>query len=228
MPWIVTMDWIDALFLHWPVAPAVVRDRIPAGVAVDTFGGDAWVSIVAFRIAGARLRGVPHALAMRTFPEVNVRTYVVHDGHPAVWFLSLDADSTLACALGRTFAKLAYQRARASVVADADRTSYRFERTQRDAPAARFEAVADAPGGERPAAVNTVDAWLVERLSFVTVERGRVLRVDVAHAPWPLREPSRVDIAGNTLLDAARVSAAGAHALAHVSRGVSVRAWPPR
>ncbi len=193
MPWIVAMDWTDALFLHWPVEPLRLRDRLPRGIELDTFDGAAWVSVVAFRLVDARPRGVPRALAWRTFPEVNVRTYVVRDGHPAVWFFSLDADSRLAVQLGRRGASLPYQHADARIASSGEATSYRFDRRERDMPPARFDARSEARGDARPAAPGTLDRWLVERLSFFTLHAGRVRRLDVAHAPWLLRAPPRVD-----------------------------------
>ncbi|MDQ6942199.1 MAG: DUF2071 domain-containing protein, partial [Candidatus Eremiobacteraeota bacterium] len=96
-----SMDWRDALFLHWPVDAGALRALIPRDLELDVMDGSAWAGIVAFRIASARARGVPARLGLRSFGEVNVRTYVTGGGTPGVWFLSLDAASAVTVRAGR-------------------------------------------------------------------------------------------------------------------------------
>jgi hypothetical protein len=221
------MDWVDALFLHWPIDPSQLRARIPADLEVDTFAGEAWVSIVAFRIAGARLRGLSVRRAWRTFPEVNVRTYVHRGERAGVWFFSLDADSRLAVTAGRAIVHLPYVRASIASEFDDARASYRLVRHDRRAPAARFRAEARYDGATRVATPGTLDHWLVERYAFFTAARGRTLRGDVEHAPWPLHDAVPT-IAENSLLQAAGVTPFAGMPIAHTSRGVATRAWPLR
>jgi len=219
------MDWVDALFLHWPIDPAQLRARIPADLEIDTFEGAAWVSIVAFRIAGARLRGLPARAAWRAFPEVNVRTYVRRDSHTGVWFFSLDADSRAAVSVGRGIVHLPYVQASIAASYGDDRVSYRLVRGDRRAPDARFSAEARYDGDKQVAEPGTLEHWLVERYAFFTTARGRTLRGDVQHAPWRLRG-AVVTIEENSLLRAAGLTASADAPLAQVSDGVSTRAWP--
>ena len=224
-PWAFAMDWVDALFLHWPIDAAQLRARIPADLEIDTFEGAAWVSIVAFRIAGARLRGVPARAAWRAFPEVNVRTYVRRDSHTGVWFLSLDADSRAAVSAGRAVVHLPYLHASIAASFGDDRVSYRLVRADRRAPSARFGAEARYDGEARVAEPGTLEHWLVERYAFFTTARRRTLRGDVRHAPWQLRD-AITTIQENSLLVAAGLTPSADAPLAHVSDGVETRAWP--
>jgi len=228
MPWVLAMDWVETLFLHWRVDAASMRDRIPRAIEIDTFDGDAWASIVAFRIAGARPRGAPRPLAYPTFPEVNVRTYVRCGGRSGVWFFSLDAQSRFAVALGRHAAFLPYVDADIAPAFDGATLSYDLARASRDMPAARFAARARFGGDARPATPGSLDDWLVQRLAFFTVARHRVLRLDVAHAPWPLYATAIAQVEHDSLLSAAAIRTLDAEPLAHVSPGVAVRAWPLR
>jgi uncharacterized protein YqjF (DUF2071 family) len=221
------MDWVDALFLHWPVSAESLRARIPAELEVDTFDGSAWVSVVAFHIAHARVRGMPAALAWPRFPEINVRTYVKDAERAGVWFFSLDARSAVAVELGRRFVHLPYSRASIAASIAADRIAYRLARTDPRAPAARFTAEARFGGGVRTAAPGTLEHWLVERYCFFTTARGRCLRGDVVHDPWPLRDAD-VALGESSLLEAAQIVPTGAAQLAHVSSGVVTRASPLR
>jgi uncharacterized protein YqjF (DUF2071 family) len=219
------MDWLDALFVHWPVAPAALRDKLPPGVELDVFGGSAWIGIVAFRIARARARGVPARLGLPAFGEINVRTYATAGGTPGVVFLSLDAASRATVAAGRAL-HLPYHRARVAVAWDGARCAYRTERTgARAAAPARFAAEARVDAAERVAAPGSLEHRLVERYCFYTVNRrGRTVRGDVLHPPWPLHDATAV-IAENTLLAAAGVTPPpGVAPLVHASPGVATRA----
>jgi uncharacterized protein len=221
------MDWVDAVFLHWPVDPARMRARIPADLEIDTFDGGAWVSIVAFRIAKARLRGVPARAAWPPFPEVNVRTYVRRGEHAGVWFFSLDAQSRAAVAAGRAIVHLPYVHAAIAARFDAGLASYRLVRDDRRAPRARFSAELRYGAATRVAAPGTLEHWLVERYAFFTTSRGRTLRGDVEHAPWPLRDAAAT-IYENSLLRGAGLTPSLDPPIAHVSNGVTTRAWPLR
>ncbi len=68
---------------------------------------------------------------------------------------------------------------------------------------------------------------LIERYCFFTADRrGRTVRGDVLHPPWPLRDAT-VTIAKNTLLTAAGIALGNDAPLVNVSKGVAARArWP--
>ncbi|MCL5997878.1 MAG: DUF2071 domain-containing protein, partial [Chloroflexi bacterium] len=89
--WIMRQVWHDLLFAHWPVPIETLRSHIPSALSIDTFDGMAWIGVVPFRMSGVRPRYLPAMPWVSAFPELNVRTYVVHDGRPGVWFYSLDA-----------------------------------------------------------------------------------------------------------------------------------------
>jgi uncharacterized protein YqjF (DUF2071 family) len=223
-PWLIAMDWRDALFVHWPVAAETLRARMPPGVELDVLGGSAWIGIVAFRIARARARGVPARLALRTFGEINVRTYATAGGKPGVVFLSLDAASRATVAAGRTLLHLPYHDARADIAWDGTACAYRTERTGARAAPARFAAEAQIGAAERIAAPGSLEHRLVERYCFYTADRrGRTVRGDVLHPPWPLHDAT-VTIAENTLLAAANVVPDAVAPLVHASPGVATRA----
>ncbi|MGE9270967.1 MAG: DUF2071 domain-containing protein, partial [Verrucomicrobiales bacterium] len=85
--------WSKLLFLHWRVDPAWIAHRLPPGLYVDTFEGEAWLGIVPFFMGRIRPTGLLPLPGISWFHELNVRTYV-HDqrGIPGVWFLSLDCN----------------------------------------------------------------------------------------------------------------------------------------
>jgi uncharacterized protein YqjF (DUF2071 family) len=228
-PWLIAMDWRRALFLHWPVAAEPLRALIPRDLELDVLEGSAWIGIVAFEMAGTRARGVPPRFALRTFGEVNVRTYVTGGATPGIWFLSLDAANRAVVEAGRRGLHVPYLHARIASAWDDDGScAYRVERTDARAPAARFDAGARFATGARIAAGGSLEHRLIERYSFYTANgRGRILRCDVRHPPWPLHDAT-VTIAENTLLAAAGVVPdAQVPPLVHASAGVATRALRP-
>ena len=136
-PWIMAQSWHDLLFAHWPIDPALMRalmrPYIPAALQIDTFDGQAWIAVVPFRMSGVRLRATPALPWLSAFPELNVRTYVVADRKPGVWFFSLDARNPVAVAIARAWFHLPYFRARMKCEALDGRIHYSSERTHHGA-----------------------------------------------------------------------------------------------
>jgi hypothetical protein len=105
--------WEKLAFLQWRWDANEIQRKLPPGLFVDTFQGDAWLAIVPFYMRGIRPRFCPPVPGISDFLELNVRTYV-HDeqGRPGVWFYSLDCNQPLAVWTARTFFRLPYQHAR--------------------------------------------------------------------------------------------------------------------
>ena len=101
--------WDDLASFHWRYPADEVAQRLPAGLTVDTFDGDAWVGLIPFHMRAVRLGGGPVMPYLGTFVEINVRTYVVDRfGHRGVWFWSLDVPRSPIVAVARTMFALPY------------------------------------------------------------------------------------------------------------------------
>jgi uncharacterized protein YqjF (DUF2071 family) len=70
-----TWSWLS--FLHWPYDPAVVQRLLPNSLEVQTFQGQAWVGVTPFFLEDLRTPVAPALPWFTSFPETNVRTYVV-------------------------------------------------------------------------------------------------------------------------------------------------------
>jgi uncharacterized protein YqjF (DUF2071 family) len=198
---VLAQSWHDLLFAHWPVPAEALRPALPAGLALDTFEGRAWIGVVPFRMSGVRLRWLPALPGISTFPELNVRTYVVHGDKPGVYFFSLDAANALAVAVARAWFHLPYFRARMACVADGKEIRYSSLRAHGSAPAAemraRYRALADAATATR----GTLAHWLTERYCLYSVDGGgSTWRGDIHHAPWPL-QPAEAEFESNRMAE---------------------------
>ena len=220
--------WRDLTFLHWRLPAEPIARLLPAGLSLDTWEGDAWVGLVPFRMTGVRPWWSPWGFA---FAETNVRTYVHFEGRdPGVWFFSLEAANSLAVMLARRFWGLNYYRAAMSLRRAGDRVEYRSRRLWPGPSGARLELateigpplLGDPPGRAAP---GTLEHFLVERYILYAVRRGRLLRGQVHHSPYPLNSAQAASIE-ETLLAASGIAVDRPPCHALFSEGVDVEIFP--
>lgn len=219
--------WSDLLFVHWRLPAERVAPLLPSGLTLDTWQGDAWIGLVAFRMSGVRPRWWPWGFR---FPETNVRTYVHHRGHnPGVWFFSLEATNWLAVRVARALWRLNYFHARMVVERAGDRLRYSSRRYGREAAASDLHAVVGgrphaAPTGQ--AEPGTLEHFLVERYFLYTrAPNGQLWRGQVHHAPY-LLQTAKLTCLEESLLAASGIVVAGGPCHVLYSPDVSVEIFP--
>jgi uncharacterized protein YqjF (DUF2071 family) len=170
---------------------------VHGALELDLFDGRPWLTVSAFRVSGARLRGFPPAPGLSSFAQVNVRTYVRHEDRPGIWFLGLDLSSAAvpvlrALGLPAHRARVSIERRGAGFEAscareDADRPRVLSARWQPSGPAAEPE-----PG--------SLEHFLVERFRlYARGRRGSLRQAEAHHRPWAL-QPAVGEIELNTLV----------------------------
>jgi uncharacterized protein YqjF (DUF2071 family) len=182
--------WEELLFLHWACAPERVAADLPPGLEVDTYDGRAWIGVVPFFMRGVRPRLLPAVAGLSDFPELNLRTYVIDSqGHPGVWFYSLDTPMRLANWLARTFFHLNYRRARMNVATDGMGCRYQSEwwmGSGWDVPQCYEWSRVGTPYQAKP---GSLDFFLVERYRLFAYNRKqrKLLTGRVHHEPYGLQ-----------------------------------------
>ncbi len=215
------MGWRHLLFENWPVDPAVVDDHLPAWLDPDLFDGDAWLSVVPFTNVAVRPRGLPRSLGVR-LPEINLRTYVTHDGVPSVYFFSLDAQSVASVLGARTFHHLPYYYARISLTGADGRVAFESRRRHPGARPAVYEATYGPAGESFAAPSDPLAEFLVERYRFYTeAPDGRHRYTAVSHDPWTLY-PAQATVEADTLLRANGFARPDADPVYYYSPGLDV------
>lgn len=217
---LLSMRWIDVLFVHWRVAPATIEARLPEPLSLATHDGDAYLGVVGFEMTDIRPRGAPIGLS---FPELNLRTYVSHDDGDGVYFFSLDAADPLGVAVARALFRLPYYRASMDVARERDRVTLTSHRTHRGAPSAHFDATYGPVDEPAPSDPGSLASFLVENYRFYTEGRGRLYYGDIAHDPWPLAKAD-CDLRTNTLFEANGFEEPGGEPVVHYSPAVDVTA----
>jgi uncharacterized protein len=227
--------WEDLLFAHWPVEPAVLRPFIPTNLEIDSHNGRAWIGLVPFRMSGVGARVIPAEFS--PFPELNVRTYVVHRGKPGVWFFSLDAAHALTVWGARKVFHLPYFFAAMTCEERDGWIHYRSQRHSADSESAKPVAAAPARFSARyrpvadvfQAQPGSLEYFLTERYClYAPGPRGALLRCEIHHPPWPLQHAEAV-FEENTMMNAAGLAVAALQSnYLHFSRRQRVVVWPPR
>ncbi|ESP88872.1 YqjF family protein [Candidatus Halobonum tyrrellensis] len=222
------MSWRALLFANWPVDPDVVSAHLPDALAVDTYDGDAWLSVVPFTNAAVRPRGVPESLGV-DLPELNLRTYVRVDGEPSVYFFSLDAQGVASVVGARLLHHLPYFYARIDHHRAHDgRVRFESRRLHPGARPAHFAATYGPAGDRLDPDDDSLAAFLTERYRFYTeTPFGTVRYTDVDHDPWPLY-PAEADVESNTLFRADGFADPAGDPVLYYSPRLDIAASPSR
>jgi uncharacterized protein YqjF (DUF2071 family) len=224
---VMLQGWKDLAYVHWRYDPAIVQGRLPDGLTVDTFDGDAWVGLVAFHMEKIRLPGTPAIPYFGTFPETNVRTYVRGpDGKPGVWFDSLDVTRLLPVIVARTSYRLPYMWSQMSILHDGYRTTYSARRRW-PGPVGASSSFTIQRGELIPAhSVTPLEHFLTARWGLYTQLRSRLAYAPVDHAAWPL-EHATLEAIDDQFVRAAGYPSPTGEPLVHYSPGVDVRIGLP-
>lgn len=221
------MTWSQLLFAHWPIAVEAIAPLVPGSLELDTFDSAAWIGVVPFQMSNVALRVTPAAPWFSSFLELNVRTYVVRNGKPGVFFLSLDAANPAAVAVARRWFHLPYFNAQMTLRRDGDWHAYTSQRKHRGMEAGIFDGRYRPAGDLALGAPGSLEAWLTERYCLYAVDRaGRAYRGDIHHRQWPL-QPAEAEISANTVADAFGIALPATPPLLHFADRLDVVAWNP-
>lgn len=213
--WVYYQEWNDVLFLHYKVPYEILKELIPTQLVLDTFDGDAFVSIVPFTMQKIRPRQLPAVSAISDFHEINARTYVSRDDKQGVYFLNIEAQKVISALIARALSSLPYEKAKITRGTGFYRSINKAKNFQLDT-----EFRVGAPLIEKTA----LDIWLTERYCLYLKQADEIYRYDIHHQEWNVQE---VRIKKLTLqyafgsLDLSNETPF----LAHYSKGVEVLAW---
>ncbi|MFB6344476.1 MAG: YqjF family protein [bacterium] len=185
-PWVLSMQWYDVLFLHWPVPRAVLRPYVPDGLDIESHAGSTWLGIVPFRMSDIRPRWLPPVSCLSDFPELNIRTYVTDGEVSGVWFFSLDACSWLSVRIARLAYSLNYYHADMSVETGNNLVRYASRRRKSEPGDFRFKCKYQT-AESNPIDKGDLERFLTERyFLFSQDDCGSLYRGRILHPEWEL------------------------------------------
>lgn len=215
--WAYYQEWNKVLFLHWKVPSGALRQLVPGRLNIDTFEGDAYISLVAFTMERTRPGKLPAFKFISDFDEINIRTYVDHGNRKGVYFLNIEAGKRISAFIARIFSGLPYERS------DIQRTAgrYRSVNTQK-----QFCLDTEFEIKEPLTGKTGLDHWLTERYCLYLDKGEKIYRYDIHHQEWTIKdvEIKRLDLEYKM----GEISLTGLPDVAHYSDGVKVVAWPKR
>lgn len=205
--WASYQVWSSLFFAHWPLPVAMLRPLVPAGLEIDTFDGDAYVSIVAMEMTKCSIRGLGTVPGESSFPEINLRTYVKHGGKAGVFFIRCDADALFSDLAARLVFHLPYTPAAMSRSTQADgSTMFRSKRSLPPIPDATYVATFKPLGPASIPVPGSRTAFLRNRdYAFAQRPDGGLNLLTLVHDPWLVQhvDPASTRVLVNTLLTAA-------------------------
>lgn len=230
--WAMTQRWNDLLFAHWRVEATQISALLPEGLVVDTFDSSAWLGIVPFWMDRIKVRGIPTIPGARSFPELNMRTYVrdLRTNTPGVYFFSLDGANLFGVIAARSFYHLPYYWAQMRIK-DQGNQEFAFQSRRRFAGKpvvfkARYRGLGPT-ARLAESRLGTLEYFLTERYCLFTHTRlGQLVRANVHHVPWPL-EDARAEIERNDLPASIGIQIAPQQPVLHYSRRLAIYMWPP-
>jgi uncharacterized protein YqjF (DUF2071 family) len=216
------------LFLSWPVTPGTIAGRIPPQLSLDTFDGQAWITLIPFRMERLRLRGLPPIPPFSQFDEVDCLTYVAHREARGIWFFRIEADTRLGSAMAGMLFGLPYHSATISLDVEGEERTFRCEGEVNRAgerPELRLRYRPRGPIHE--AAPGTLAHLIVEQfVMFSRTRSGTLLSGRESRAPRRIQECDVV-VSRNTLAEAARVPGPTGEPVAWYCARSDIRTWLP-
>ncbi len=212
-------DWKNALFIHYEVPPDALQPFVP--FPLDLREGRAYVSFVAFTMEHMRPVFLPGKLGeWALFPVapcrfLNLRTYVLNDGEPGIFFLAEWLSKWSSVPLGRPVFGLPYRAGRLAYEHDLEKGAVSGCVTGISREKALSYDARCCAEKLTPCRSGTLEEFLLERYIAFTEHRGLRRRFHVWHKPWP-QTPIEVAVKDDSLLAAtgewsARASCIGAH-----------------
>ena len=214
-------SWRNLTFLHWEIASEELEPLLPSGLQLDLFQGKAYIGIVPFEMKNIRPAWCPQVLGFN-FLETNVRTYVIHNQEPGVFFFSLDANSYIAVKIARWIWHLPYFHS-AMTISNKDAIyNYTLKRPDNVQSQIKIEVSETLP----PSEADSLEYFLLERYLLFTELRGQLLRGQVHHIPYPVRQAELIDFE-DQLLEINNIRGISSSPdLVHFSQGVDVKIYP--
>lgn len=209
-PWVMRETWSKVMFAHWPIPSRLIKPLLPPHLELDTFAGDAYISVLAFRMSGVRLRFLPPIPGANEMLQINIRTYVKHNGKPGIYFLAVDSSHLPTVLLTRLTLGLPYHHADISIKkrfvgykstveciskrldTAESRLQLHLKETERhvgemNRTGGALEVSYSPSLDAWHAQSGSLEHWLTERYGLYNFHAGKLLRVDIHHHPWPLQ-----------------------------------------
>jgi uncharacterized protein len=193
--WIMKQSWRNVSFIHYQVAPDLLKNYVPSCFDIDLYDGSAWISVVPFQFVSLQLRGFPNISFPCPVNEINVRTYVSYEGIKGVYFFQLDVHSCLIAWGAGSLFPLPFHYAHIKILKEGKHLIIKSRKKGKELMKSKIF----LKGHSFCAKSDSIDYWLTERYVLFTVNsNGEVLAGRIEHPSW-LLQSALCDVEVNTL-----------------------------
>lgn len=181
-----TAQWSNLCIVSYAVDRALLEPRLPRGLELDTWDGQALVSLVAFDFLRTKVFWASWP-GLTNFPEINLRFYVRAGERRGVCFVREFVPRRLVAMIARRFYNEPYEAApmASRVTTEADRVDVEHRMTFRGKTSLlHVRGCGDwtVPGADSLEHFVKEHSW-----GFGTDRRGRTVRYRVEHPVWKVR-----------------------------------------
>lgn len=182
--------WKNVLFQHFEIKDiTTLKKYLPKGSSFDSFDAKYYLGLVSMNMSDVRHQSTGEFIWFKEYNELNVRTYIVHDGKPGVLFMSLDVNSLISLFGARVLYGLPYRLS--SYKNEKNRvTSFRNSKLQFQT---HYSLTSQAKFYEK----DTFAYWATERYFFLNRHLGATFKGVISHKQWKLSSA----VATNSNLD---------------------------
>lgn len=221
---VMKQGWYDLAYIHFRYEPEEVQRLLPPGLTVDVHDGSAWVGLIPFSMRGIGIPHLPSIPYLGSFPEVNVRTYVIRNGRPGVWFMSLDINRLLPTLVARLTYRLPYCFGAVQHHREGDVLSTSVRRRW---PQGEAVSKIEIRIGDEIASPTELQIFLSARWGLYSRSgKNRLRYAPVSHPAWSLFETDVISL-DDGLIKAAGLSSPSGSPVVMFSPGVPVRVGLP-
>ncbi|MBS3913377.1 MAG: DUF2071 domain-containing protein [Bacteroidetes bacterium] len=213
-PWAYYQEWNKVLFLHWKLPVETLRKLVPSKLILDTFHGDAYVSLVAFTMQKARPEYLPAIKCISDFGELNIRTYVEMENKKGVYFLNIEAEKTLSALLAKTMSGLPYEKS------DIQKSGFLYKNHNKKKG---FYLETEFEPKDQITNKSELDKWLTERYCLYLEDGDGIFRYDIHHREWDLQNVEIKQLKLHYRIGDMELT--NSPNFVHYSKGVQVLAW---
>ncbi len=213
--WKYYQEWNNALFFHWTIPFDILRKCVPENFTIDTFGGNCYVSLVAFTMQKIRPKYLPSISLISDFNEINLRTYIDNDHKKGVYFLNIEAAKLFSTFIAKSLSGLPYEK---SNIKRTDK-SYSSENIQNG-----FYLSTEFEIKQELEHKTELDKWLTERYCLFLDKDKKFYRYDIHHKEWEIKNVDIKQLKLSYQIGEINLSDRQPD-LIHYSNGVKVIAW---
>lgn len=177
--WKFYQEWNNAIFIHYQVELAELKEFVPKELEIDLYKGKPWVSVVAFTMEKIRPKKLPSFPPISNFNEINIRTYVKSDNKTGVYFLSIEGGKLASCKIAKGISQLPYR------YSNINRT-----KNQYNSKNSEFNDKLDLEFtiGKEINTKTELDKWLTERYALFQDSKKSINTFEIHHLEWPINE----------------------------------------